>query len=1134
MKSFILGLLMIVIVAFYIYRQKIREGLSDQVFSSEQEKIYDILGKGDPDKTLVPQGKAGAVDFIQIANNLSTANNYMKTRDAKFETKKVQQTLPKNKLDGNIVGCRSLTKCSQLNNGDCGYCAFTNEFKYGGSGAPGADVCPSNAWTTNPSDCEEMREKLICKKVKSCGDLVGEAAEICAWCPTAGRAMPFKQAGNKKVPKYSDDACNNQGYGILDAKDCAKFLKDHPCLSTTAFSGPHTASCLSNLWKKAIGNDRRTIDWTAYVAGGRANYWNTIGMNKVHDDMMAWKRNTTSSDYKTAVKGYMFCYGTKPDPCSSQFTTKPVECLDELWEKGGGKSDGAGLPSKAGTYTSGQSAYKNTLGGYKYTLGGAKEACAKEGARLCKKSEIMDKDICSAGWTADGVRGYPMANGVKWYDTRNASSSLRYTKNYCGGRSNGWRTWSTDPNNKGSAHCCYEFNKDDPQSSIVRKTQDLASKATSGDNNQQAGYMKMVYGKNWTPPPPPKPGDFVQFDWKQGNVKAWHKGYVIKKYGNKCSIMWISYKGTSTINRYSLKNDAAGMKTQRYWFGWPGIPTGENLGPNQDAGGLVLDSHLKVITACNNAPSACAVNCMNILETVMGRFPTPQDCVVNNWDDWSDCTKKCGGGVQSRSRSVKYPAKDGGNPCPTLSQKRMCNQQACLPANYKGCSKDYNPWGGTGGDLNDFAGHLTKAQCAAEAVKRNFKYYGLQKAKIYDSKTCYCDGDYCRNQQKTNPNFDGCKEWDNPYYTNYLRKNNLPGVACDSSSWGGSWGCKSRKAVSQNVLTQNNVNSKGCFLGNKYGKYGVSSDCKNAGAQNIPYGAYQSNAIYVNENYNASPPLKWSAIYLGALGGRVKNMSTRAPSAVVSGGVASPDQYLWVVGTNNYPWRSNNMEGGYFEGSDYRVSKKISSFTKEFKNSGGNMKQITCGVGLDRITGSKNTTWIVTTDGSIWFSSDDGSKDWRNVDTPQSNKYGIKNLSVSGDGWIWCVTDKNDIYKMNKLGDNPWVKVKGSLTQISGGQKELWGVGTDGKVWKRPIDGSGSWTSGSGQKMQWISASNPKFVFGVNTKGMVYRCAKPYTGNWELQNSQSSGYYGGYTQIEGGNGVVWGLGTDGYVYKSAT
>lgn len=98
--------------------------------------------------------------------------------------------------------------------------------------------------------------------------------------------------------------------------------------------------------------------------------------------------------------------------------------------------------------------YVNTLGGYKYTYDQAKQACQKEGARLCSISEINNLNICSAGWTSNKIRGYPMANGIQWYDKKYANPRTRYQAEWCGPRSDGWRTWSTDLNNKGSAHCC--------------------------------------------------------------------------------------------------------------------------------------------------------------------------------------------------------------------------------------------------------------------------------------------------------------------------------------------------------------------------------------------------------------------------------------------------------------------------------------------------------------------------------------------------------------------------------------------------------------------------------------------------------------------------------------------------------
>ena len=709
MKLFILGLILIAVVTFFAYRKKIQENMTgvENSYKQESSALYSALAKaGDPDATSVPAGKSATTDFIKIQNDLTTDNNYRKIRDAKFENVKVDLSIPKGDVSDKMNSCKQITKCSQLSDGDCGYCVYTKEFKYGGSGGPAADVCPSNAWTNNPNKCEEKREKAICKEVKSCGDLTGEAAELCAWCPTSGKAMPFKKVGNKKVPKYPDDICNNAGYGILDAKECQQFLKDHPCLTPTAFSGPHSPACLSQLWKKAIGKDRRTIDWMKYSKNG---YWNTRGYPAVLSDMKAWKAYTRSSDYATAVKGGLMCYGKKPDPCNTQFKPKPKECMDQLWKEGGGQTSGAGLPSKAGVYQSGESPYKNTIGGYQYTLDQAKEACRKEGARLCQKSEIMDKNICNAGWTADGIRGYPMVDGSVYSG--------------CGGSRKGWRTWSTNPNSRGSAHCCYQFNTDNSKKTIIDTTKVLADKAISGNATQQAGLMKMVYGKNWTPPPAPKPGDLVQLNWKEGSISAWHRGYIIQKMGEKCSIMWTDYKGKWTQDRYKLKNDPAGLKTQRYWFGWPGIrPQALAATPNVDAGGLVLVNHLKVIKRCSNAPSNCGLNCKRIIRDLLERFPSPQDCVVSDWSGWSSCSKKCGEGIQSRSRSVKYPPKHNGLSCPPLTEKRTCETKPCYPANYKGCWRDCKG----GRDLPTFVGDMSKQQCADEARRRNSKYYGLQ------------------------------------------------------------------------------------------------------------------------------------------------------------------------------------------------------------------------------------------------------------------------------------------------------------------------------------------------------------------------------------------------------------------------
>ena len=94
--------------------------------------------------------------------------------------------------------------------------------------------------------------------------------------------------------------------------------------------------------------------------------------------------------------------------------------------------------------------------GYEYsTKQEAKNACDESGLCLCAKHEIIDKDICSYGWTSDADVGYPMAHGIAWYDHRanHKDPNIQKTKYWCGGRKDGWRDGGL---RKAKAFCCAE------------------------------------------------------------------------------------------------------------------------------------------------------------------------------------------------------------------------------------------------------------------------------------------------------------------------------------------------------------------------------------------------------------------------------------------------------------------------------------------------------------------------------------------------------------------------------------------------------------------------------------------------------------------------------------------------------
>ena len=57
---------------------------------------------------------------------------------------------------------------------------------------------------------------------------------------------------------------------------------------------------------------------------------------------------------------------------------------------------------------------------------------------------------------------------------------------------------------------------------------------------------------------------------------------------------------------------------------------------------------------------------------------------LNRWGAWSDCSRKCGGGTQSRSQLVLEPAIYGGK-CHAAKEKSKCNVDVtCVPGIHRG------------------------------------------------------------------------------------------------------------------------------------------------------------------------------------------------------------------------------------------------------------------------------------------------------------------------------------------------------------------------------------------------------------------------------------------------------------------
>ena len=55
----------------------------------------------------------------------------------------------------------------------------------------------------------------------------------------------------------------------------------------------------------------------------------------------------------------------------------------------------------------------------------------------------------------------------------------------------------------------------------------------------------------------------------------------------------------------------------------------------------------------------------------------PEDCVWGPWSTWLPCSKSCGGGTESRSRTKTKAERNGGNCLESRWDTKTCNTQSC-------------------------------------------------------------------------------------------------------------------------------------------------------------------------------------------------------------------------------------------------------------------------------------------------------------------------------------------------------------------------------------------------------------------------------------------------------------------------
>ena len=116
----------------------------------------------------------------------------------------------------------------------------------------------------------------------------------------------------------------------------------------------------------------------------------------------------------------------------------------------------------------------------------------------------------------------------------------------------------------------------------------------------------------------------------------------------------------------------------------------------------------------------------------------------------------------------------------------------------------------------------------------------------------------------------------------------------------------------------------------------------------------------------------------------------------------------------------------------------------------------------------------------------------------------FSDVSVSNSGFAWAISKQNQTYYILcqrgityrcANNDNWLIDAELSLVHIEAGDEEVWAVYANLCIYKRPVDGSGEWSSVPGE-MRYISASGNAHIWGIAPNDSLYVCVKPCSGDW--------------------------------------
>jgi hypothetical protein len=141
------------------------------------------------------------------------------------------------------------------------------------------------------------------------------------------------------------------------------------------------------------------------------------------------------------------------------------------------------------------------------------------------------------------------------------------------------------------------------------------------------------------------------------------------KGNHKTKVLETEWTDVKTIGRGAYFTiNAVTNHNWEHWYADDLKMTCKKLSPGQKS------KSRSVITEANHGGVACP---MLINSANCNAFGCPIDCKLTGWSAVSTCSKSCGSGTKSKTRSIVTNVKHGGTGCSSLKEERPCNTFAC-------------------------------------------------------------------------------------------------------------------------------------------------------------------------------------------------------------------------------------------------------------------------------------------------------------------------------------------------------------------------------------------------------------------------------------------------------------------------